>query len=86
MRYELCIERRAQKQLAKIAKPDRDRIADAVLGLAEQPRPSGVKKLTGREAWRIRVGDYRIVYEIHEKALLILVIRIQHRKDVYREE
>ena len=84
MRYELLIERHAQKQLARIAQPDRDRIVAAVWGLAEEPRPGGVKKLTGREAWRIRVGDYRIIYEIHDQALVVLVIAIGHRRDIYR--
>lgn len=86
MKYELRIERRAQKQLAKIAQPDRDRIISAVRSLAEQPRPVEVKKLTGREAWRIRVGHYRILYEIHDQALVIFVIKISYRKDVYRGE
>jgi mRNA interferase RelE/StbE len=84
LRYELFIERRAQKQLAKIPEPDRGRIVAAVEGLAEEPRPLGVKKLTGREAWRIRVGDYRIIYEIHDKNLMVLVIALGHRRDIYR--
>jgi mRNA interferase RelE/StbE len=84
LRHELLIERRAQKQLARITQPDRDRIVSAVWELAEEPRPVGVKKLAGREAWRIRVGDYRIIYEIHDQALMVLVIAIGHRRDVYR--
>ncbi|MGA2401072.1 MAG: type II toxin-antitoxin system RelE/ParE family toxin [Syntrophobacteraceae bacterium] len=56
----------------------------AVRSLADDPRPAGVRKLTGREAWRIRVGDYRIVYEIHDDALVLLVVAIGHRRDVYR--
>ena len=83
MRHELLIERRAQKQLARITQPDRDRIVAAVWELAEEPRPVGVRKLAGREAWRIRVGDYRIIYEIHNLALMVLVISIGHRRDVY---
>lgn len=61
-----------------------DRIIAAIRSLAEEPRPSGVKKLTGREAWRIRVGNYRIIYEIHDQALIVLVVSIGHRQDVYR--
>ena len=84
MSYELFIERRAQKQLAKIPEPDRGRIVAAVGGLAEEPRPSGVEKLTGREAWRIRVGDYRIIYEIHDQKLMVLVVALGHRREIYR--
>ena len=84
MSYDLLIERRAQKQLAKIPEPDRGRIIAAVRELAEEPRPEGVKKLTGREAWRIRVGNYRIIYDIHDEKLAVLVIAIGHRRDIYR--
>jgi mRNA interferase RelE/StbE len=82
--YDLLIERRAQKQLAKIPEPDHGRIIAAIRELAEQPRPEGVKKLTGREAWRIRVGNYRIIYEIHDEKLVVLIIAIGHRRDIYR--
>ena len=71
MSYELLIERRAQKQLATIAQSDRERIVTAVRGLGENPRPVGVKKLAGREAWRIRVDDYRVIYEIRDQALVV---------------
>lgn len=61
------------------------RIAGAVDSLAVNPHPPGCAKLTGEErVWRIRVGDYRILYEIHEGRLLVLVIRIAHRREVYR--
>lgn len=59
MGYAISIERNAQKALAKIAQPDQDRIIQAIRSLAENPRPSGVKKLSGRDAWRIRIGNYR---------------------------
>ncbi len=84
MKYELFIERRAQRQLARIAEQDRERIIVAIGGLAKEPRPAGVKKLSGRDAWRIRVGDYRVIYEINDEALVIQVITIRHRRDVYR--
>jgi mRNA interferase RelE/StbE len=67
-----------------IPQPYRDRIIAAVRNLAEEPMPSGVKKLTGREAWRIRVGDYRIIYEIQDQALIVLVVSIGHRRDIYQ--
>jgi mRNA interferase RelE/StbE len=83
LKYELLIKRRAQKQLAGIPQPNRDRIITAVHSLADDPRPSGVKKLSGRDAWRIRVGDYRIIYEIDDGVLVVLVVSIGHRRDVY---
>ncbi len=83
MKYDLLIKRSAQKQLANIPRPNRDRIITAVRSLADDPRPAGVRKLTGRDAWRIRIGEYRIVYEIYDDALLVLVVSIGHRRDVY---
>ena len=61
-----------------------ERIDAAILALAETPRPPGCTKLTNQEAWRIRVGDYRIVYEIRDTALVVTVIEIGHRREVYR--
>ncbi len=52
--------------------------------LAGSPRPPGVKKLAGREAWRIRVGDYRVIYEIHDRILQVIVVTVGHRREVYR--
>ena len=84
MTYELLIERRAQRMLAKIVQPYRDRIISAVRHLAENPRPPEVKKLSGRDAWRIRIGSYRVLYEIHDAKLVVLVVEIGDRRDVYR--
>lgn len=84
MTYALFIERRAQHSLSRIAAEDRERIAGAIRRLAEAPRPPGVKKLSGRNAWRIRVGDYRVLYEIQDERLLILVVDIGHRREIYR--
>ena len=85
MTYTLFIEKRAQRTLSRIARQDQERIADAIRRLADEPRPHGVKKLSGRDAWRIRVGDYRILYEIHDERLVILVVDIGHRRDIYRK-
>jgi mRNA interferase RelE/StbE len=84
MSYSILIEKSAQKSLAKIPQPFHNRIIESIWSLADNPRPHGGKKLTGREAWRIRIGDYRVIYEIHDEKLVILVIIIGHRKDVYR--
>ena len=84
MKYKLLIKKRAQKQLAKIAKQYQDRIINFIYLLVDDPRPPGTKKLTGRDAWRIRVGDYRIIYEINDESIEILVVSIGHRHQIYR--
>lgn len=78
------ILRSAQKQLARIARPERIRIIAAVRALAEDPRPPGCSKLSGRPAWRIRVGRYRVIYEIDDDRLVVLVVEIGHRREIYR--
>lgn len=84
MTYRIEILRIAQKQLAKIERLHQQRIVDVIRSLALEPRPRGCKKLSGRPAWRIRVGPYRVIYEIHEVQLLVLVITIGDRKEAYR--
>jgi mRNA interferase RelE/StbE len=84
MSYGLEILRTAQKQLAQITQVDRDRIVAAIMDLADVPRPVSCKKLSGRPGWRIRVGSYRVIYEIHDDKLLILVVTVGHRREVYR--
>lgn len=83
MSYQVLILRRAQKELAAISKPDYGRVQDAVTALAENPRPSNCKKLVGREGWRIRVGDYRVVYEVEDTKQIVTILHIGHRRDVY---
>ncbi len=73
------------KQLAKLDGSSRERIAQKIDALAENPRPPGCKKLKGDDnLWRVRAGDYRIVFSIHDDLLLVLVIRVAHRREVYR--
>lgn len=84
MTYALFIERRAQRSLSRVAAQDRERISTAIRRLADEPRPHGARKLSGRDAWRIRVGDYRVLYEIHDDWLLILVVNVGHRREIYR--
>jgi len=75
----------AAKAFAKIHPQDQRRIKDAIESLAENPRPPGGIQLTGGDGeWRIRVGDYRIIYDIEDQYLVILVLRIGHRREVYR--
>ncbi len=84
MTYKISILRKAQKQLAKIPTSDYKKIKQAILDLAKDPRPSGSKKLKGRQGWRIRQGNYRVIYEIQDDQLVIIVLDIGHRKDIYR--
>ncbi len=84
MRYTIEILRTARKQLERVEPQDQDRLISAILALAENPRPSGSKRLSGRLAWRIRVGAYRVIYEIHNDRLMILVVAVGHRREVYR--
>ena len=84
MNYAVEILRSAVKQLAAIDPGDQTRIVSAIRALASEPRPSGCKKLTGRPAWRIRIGVYRVIYAIHDNRFLVLVVVIGHRREVYR--
>ena len=73
-----------RKEISAIPRQDRERIVKATIALADNPRPSGCKKLKSRDAYRIRVGDYRVVYEIRDNVLVILVVRIAHRREAYQ--
>jgi len=81
--HEVLILRRAQKELANLPKADYERVRDGVAALAENPRPSGCKKLVGREGWRIRVGNYRIIYEVDDEKQSVTVLHVGHRRDIY---
>ena len=84
MTYRVEVAPAAVRQLRKLDPPVRRRIQAAIELLAEQPRPSGATKLVGGEGeWRVRTGDYRIVYEIHDSMLLVLVVAVGHRRDIY---
>lgn len=82
--YHVVIEKQAQKQLAKISPPHYQSIAEALQNLATNPRPQGYKKLKGRPSFRIRVGDYRVIYNIDDNILTVFVLLIGHRRDVYK--
>jgi mRNA interferase RelE/StbE len=82
-KYKVTLSKAAQKQLDKLSDTVADPILDAIATLASNPRPSGVKKLKGRDGYRIRKGDYRIIYDIHDYVLIVDVIAIGHRKDIY---
>lgn len=82
--YTVQITRKAEKQLDKIPYEEVRKILSSVRDLAHNPHPRGSKKLKDREAYRIRQGNYRIIYEIFDKLLVIDVIAIGHRKDIYK--
>jgi mRNA interferase RelE/StbE len=83
--YRIEIKSSAAKELEKLPRKMIPKVVTAINGLAENLRPQGVKKLVGFEhTYRIRVGDYRVLYDIFEKKLIIEIIRIRHRKDVYK--
>ena len=85
-RYVIRIAPSARKALLRIPEPHRQRIRLAVRDLADEPRPTGSLCLSGGRlrTWRIRLGDYRVLYEIHDDRLLVLVVRLGHRSEVYR--
>ena len=82
--YELYFKKSVQKDLASIPKKDLKRILKRIDGLAEDPRPAGCEKLTGQERYRLRQGRYRIVYSIQDDVLTVWIVKVGHRKDIYR--
>lgn len=81
--YAIRISKAAQKELDKLSDKLAEPILHAIADLAFDPRPYGYKKLKGLNGYRIRVGDYRIIYEIKDNLLLVKVINVGHRKDIY---
>ena len=83
--YEVLLERRAERDLKKLSQAMFYRVIPQIKELSENPRPSGCRKITGsKNDWRIRIGDYRIIYEIDEKEKAVKVMRIKHRREVYK--
>ena len=85
MTYRIEVKKTAAKALRKISKPDQKRIGEKIDSLAEDlPNPEATKMKGNNPFHKIRVGDYRIVYEIQDDILVILIVKIGHRKDIYR--
>ncbi len=84
MSYEVAIKKSAGKALDDIHPQDRERILEAIIGPKTEPRPPGCKKLSGREGWRIRSQNFRLIYDINDADKRILAQVIGHRRDVYR--
>jgi mRNA interferase RelE/StbE len=83
--YQVVIERRVEKEMDRLAQQIHRRVLEAILGLASNPRPPGCRKLAGNvNDWRIRVGDYRIIYQIADAVRVVRVNCVRHRREVYR--
>lgn len=84
MVYKVILKKSAEKDLESLPTRERQRIALCIDGLRSTPRPVGCKKLSGPEGlWRVRVGDYRVIYNIDDRIVTILVLRIGHRREIY---
>jgi mRNA interferase RelE/StbE len=83
--YELSFKRSVAKDLRELPKQDVKRILQRLRALRDDPRPPGCERLSGQERYRVRQGVYRIVYEIHDDVLVVTVVKVGHRRDVYRE-
>ncbi len=82
--YKIEIKKSAAKEIAKLPKTHLKHVIDKIHLLSIDPRPDGCKKLSGDDKYRMRAGDYRILYTIEDDRLIIYVVRVRHRKDAYR--
>lgn len=82
--YKIIIERKAAKEIESLPNDTIQRITDAIKNLKLNPRLHGSKKLKGEVGWRVRIGDYRILYTIVDNQKLITIYRVKHRKEAYR--
>lgn len=84
-KYKIEIAQSAEKALYRLPKDTLKRILKKILELAENPFPAGVRKLSGMEhTFRVRIGSHRVIYDVYEKIITIIILKIGHRKDVYR--
>lgn len=84
--YKICIKPSAAKELKKIPKKVLQKVVEKIKGLAFDPRPPGCEKLSSEERFRIRQGDYRIVYTIEDEKLIVIVVKIGHRRDINKKK
>jgi mRNA interferase RelE/StbE len=82
--YSVLILRRAQSEIGSLPREFSEKLKTAISALADNARPRGCRKLTGREGWRIRVGNYRVIYAIDDQAQTVTVFHVGHRRDIYR--
>jgi mRNA interferase RelE/StbE len=84
MSYQVILKRSAQKELDHLPQTTHERVINALVSLKNNPRPVGIKKLRGREGYRLRIGDYRILYLVNDYEKEVAIYEIAHRKEVYR--
>lgn len=82
--YSVVVKRSAERELRALSKPDLRRVTERIRGLAAEPRPVGCEKLSGQDRYRVRQGDYRIVYAVDDGKRLVEVVKIGHRREIYR--
>ncbi len=82
--YRLQIKPSAAKEIEAIPLKDRKRLVTKIRGLAEEPRPPGCEKLSGQEKFRLRQGHYRVLYSVDDTEALVVIVKVGHRRDVYR--
>ena len=83
--YSLVIKKSAERELRTIPKPDLRRVTERMRGLAQDPRPTGSEKLSGQDRYRVRQGDYRIIYAVDDETRTVQVVKVGHRREVYRK-
>jgi mRNA interferase RelE/StbE len=83
-RYEVVFRKSVAQDLRQIPNRDLRRILATIDSLSEEPRPAGIEKLSGQEKYRVRQGDYRIICEIKDDEVIVVVVKVGHRRDVYR--
>ncbi|BAY75251.1 plasmid stabilization system [Nostoc linckia NIES-25] len=86
MNYQVIFSKGALKQFNKLSSDLQKRVQTKINELATEPRPNGVKKLEDNDLYRIRVGDYRVIYQIQDEILLVIIVKISHRSKAYRDE
>ena len=82
--YRLVIKPSAAREIEDLPQRDRRRVVERIQSLALNPRPMGCERLSGRDQYRVRQGDYRILYEVHDFEIVVVVVKVGHRHEVYR--
>jgi mRNA interferase RelE/StbE len=82
--YELLLKRKVEKNIARLPDTVYERVVRTISSLVEEPQPPGSRKLQGREHWRVRVGDYRIIYGIDDERRIVEILNVAHRREAYR--
>lgn len=82
--YSIYFRKSVEKELKRIPKHDLSRLMERIKALSSEPRPHGCEKLSGQERYRVRQGNYRIIYSVQDNELIVWVVKVGHRRDVYR--